>query len=347
MNNYFARVQKMTPTRFWINNVTHTQAKLALENGAVGCTQNPSYVWKILNGSEDSEFAKQKALEILRREPDDNEALIQLQRTLVGEVAKYFMPLYEESKGKLGYVSIQGDPFQEDTESIVRFAHYNREISPNIMAKIPTTPSGLKAIGILAAEGVPINATECMALRQVVDACETYVEATKHLESPAPMYFSLITGIFDEYLHNEVAAEQIDISSDVLRQAGIAVAKKVHEVVRDRRYPCGFIGGGARSLYHFTEMVGAEAAITINWSGSADELLKLDGPVENRFRQPTPVMVVDELAEKLKTFRKAYFLHEIQPEEYEDYGPVVLFRSSFESAWKKALNVLSELRKTL
>ena len=345
MKDYFVRVQKMTPTRFWINNVTHAQADLALEAGAVGCTQNPSYTWKILNGSEDSEMAKQKAIEIMRTEPDDNEVLVKLQRELIGGIAKHFMPLYEASHGKLGYVSIQGDPFQEDTESIIRFARYNRQISPNIMAKIPATPSGLAAIRVLAAEGVPINATECMAIRQVLDACEIYVEATKDLENPAPMCFSLISGIFDEYLQKQVAREGIDISPDVLRQAGMAVAKKVHEVVNDRRYPCTFVGGGARALYHFTDMVGANASITINWGGSADVLLEQNGFVEDRFGQPTPAMIIDELVEKLEVFRKAYFVNAIAPEEYEEFGPVVLFRNSFESAWKNALNLIGELRK--
>lgn len=345
MNDYFTRVQKMTPTRFWINNVTHEQAELALAAGAVGCTQNPSYTWKILNGSADSEAARQLAVSIMCTELDDNEVLVKLQRELIGGIAKHFLPLYEQSKGRLGYVSIQGDPFQEDTESIIRFARYNREAGPNIMAKIPATPSGLEAIRVLAAEGVPINATECMAVRQVIDACEVYTEATKNLEHPAPMYFSLITGIFDEYLQKQVEREAIGVSADALHQAGLAVAKKVHEIVNDCRYPCGFIGGGARALYHFTDMVGSNASITINWAGSADELLRMNATVEDRFAQPVPALVLDELVEKLEVFRKAYFIHAISPEEYENFGPVVLFRSSFEQAWKNALGVIAELRK--
>ena len=41
-NRYFKRVTDQTPTRFWINNVTAKEADMALEEGAVGCTQNPS-----------------------------------------------------------------------------------------------------------------------------------------------------------------------------------------------------------------------------------------------------------------------------------------------------------------
>jgi len=342
--NYFHRVQKQTPTRFWINNVTEEEANLALAEGAHGCTQNPSYSWKILNGSKDSEYASNLLKSIMKEEPDDTEALVQLQRALVGRIAKCFMPLYEKSHGKFGYVSIQGDPFQEDAESILRFARFNREAGPNIMAKIPVTKDGLAAIRIIAAEGIPINCTECMTVQQVIDACEAYIEATKELASPAPMYFSLITGIYDQYLQKTVQEKGIDICPDVLWQAGISVAKKVHSIVAERKYPCGFIGGGARGLNHFTEMVGADASITINWVGTAEELLKQNPPVVSRFLQPTPYSVEQELLEKLEDYRKAYYINGISPEEYEEFGPVVLFRQSFEEAWQNALNLIKALR---
>ena len=45
---YFHRVNELTPTRFWINNVTQEEAKRALAEGACGCTQNPAYVWKMM-----------------------------------------------------------------------------------------------------------------------------------------------------------------------------------------------------------------------------------------------------------------------------------------------------------
>ena len=345
MADYFKRVSKLTATRFWINNVTREEAQLALDAGAVGCTQNPSYTWKMLSHETEGEYAKGFLREIIKEEKDDTEALVRLQKILVGEVAKKFIPLYESSNKKLGYVSIQGDPFHEDADTIVRCARSNREAGPNIMAKIPVTPEGLKAIRILAAEGVPINATECMAVRQVIDACEAYVEATKDMENPAPMYFSLITGIYDEYLHNQVKNNNIDIAEDVLWQAGLSIAKKVHQIVHDRKYPCGFIGGGARGLHHFTEMVGADAAVTINWVGTADKLLEADGLALDRFHAPTPFSVEDELVEKLEDYRRAYFINAIDPSEYEDFGPVVLFRQSFEKAWQSALDLIAEERK--
>lgn len=345
MNDYFLRVKQQTATRFWINNVTHQQAKLALEAGATGCTQNPAYTWKILNGSEDQILADNLLTEIIKTESDDTNALVRLQSELVTKIAEHFLPLYQESQGKQGFVSIQGDPLHEDAQTIIDCARYNCSKAPNIMAKIPVTEEGLKAINVLARERIPINATECMAVRQVLDLCELYVETTKDIQNPAPIYFSLITGIYDEYLHNYVKEQGIQISPDVLWQAGMTIAKKVHQLVSEHQYPVGFIGGGARGLHHFTEMVGANANITINWQGTADKLIEQDPPVICRFNQPTPASVADELLEKIDVHRQAYFINGLKPEEYEEFGPVVLFRSNFVEAWENALAYIAAFRK--
>jgi len=37
--DYFKRVSPAHSTKFWINNVTREEARLAIEAGAVGCTQ--------------------------------------------------------------------------------------------------------------------------------------------------------------------------------------------------------------------------------------------------------------------------------------------------------------------
>lgn len=241
-------------------------------------------------------------------------------------------------------MSIQGDPFHEDTETIVRCAVFNHEAAPNIMAKIPATEEGLRAIEQVAALGIPINATEVMAVRQALDVCEVYEKATKGLKDKAPIYFSHITGIFDEYLKKQAEEKQIDISPDALWQAGMVIAKKTYHMARQHNIEVGFISGGARGLHHFTEMVGADANVTINWKGTADKLLEQDPPVVQRFFMPVADNVLEELCQKLPDFRRGYFSCAIQPSEYEDFGPVKLFRESFEEAWSKALAYIDSLR---
>ena len=341
---YFHRVHAQTPTRMWINNVTRSQAKLAIEAGATGCTQNPSYTWKMMQNPEERDYVLEKLDRILRDEPDDNMALIRLQRELIAGVAEIFMPLYEASHGEDGYVSIQGDPFNETQEAIERYARFNTSLLPNLTAKIPVVEPALPAIRQLAMERVPINCTEIMAARQAMDVADIYDEVCKAIDHPAPMFYSVITGIFDEYLRGYAEKQGIDISSDVLWQGGLAVAKKAYWMMKERRSSCRYIGGGARGLHHFTEMVGADCIVTINWNGTADKLIEQNPPVVQRFFLSVPHAVEEELLSKLPEFRRAYELSAIRPEEYEDYGPVVLFRSSFERDWKSALEEVRKRR---
>ena len=345
---YFHRVQSQTPTRFWINNVTREEARLAIEAGAVGCTQNPSFPYKMLSCEDADELGYLHGLldPILKHTESDNEAQIELQRALVENIAQAFFGIYQKSGGTQGFVSIQGDPFREDAQTIVRYARFNCS-APNIMAKVPVTAEGLKAIGVLAAEGIPINATEVMSVRQALDVANVYGQATQGMKRKPVIYFSHIAGIFDQYLKSYAAENQVKLSSDVLWQAGITVAKKIYELVNEKGLPVGFISGGARGLQHFTEMVGASAVVTINWKGTAEDLIQQNPPVVQRFLQSAPHSVIEELCAKLPDFYKAYFAYAISSEEYEDFGPVVLFRSMFEDAWKKANALIGERRKEI
>ncbi len=341
---YFHRVKQQTPTGMWINNVTQKEAQMAIEAGASGCTQNPSYIWKMLNHPKNVDHARQLLNELIRQYDNDDDVMIALQRSLVGEIAEIFMPMYQSSAGREGYVSIQGDPFHEDVQTILKSARFNREAGANIMAKIPVTPDGLTAIETLVSEGVPINATEVMSVRQALDVCTVYERATRGVKNPPPIYFSHIAGIFDEYIAKYAIDIKADVPKDYLWQAGLAVARKVDQAVMETGIPVGFISGGARGLHHYTEMVGCKCVITINWSGTADKLLEQDPPVVQRFLAPVPYSVIDTLCEKLPDFRKAYEVNAIKPEEYEEFGPVALFRSSFESAWRNALDMVAQER---
>lgn len=342
--DYFHRVTAHTPTRFWINNVTRDEADIAMDAGAVGCTQNPSYVYKMLKHDLEKEYAFGILDKVLVETDDNDLAQETLQRELVRGVAVRFLPLWEKSNGKYGYVSIQGNPFKEDVENLIRNARFNREAGPNIMCKIPATEDGLEAIEVLMSEGSPINATEVMGVRQAMDVCDVYDKVASKMKNPPPVYISHITGIYDEYLAKYVNDIGIDISSDTLWQAGMIIARKVRRLMDERNSGVGFIGGGARGLHHYTEMVGADCCVTINWKGTAEELIKLDMPVVDRFHMQTADSVLDELLEKVDDFKRGWMINGLKPSEYEEFGPVVLFRESFESAWSGAVDLIEKRR---
>ncbi len=103
---YFQRVTEQTPTMFWINNPTSEQADWALENGALGCTNNPSYSQKMLAHPDYSKYAFDLLDDVLRDVADDRKAAIEFQARMVKPVADKFMPLFEKSGGEHGFVQL-------------------------------------------------------------------------------------------------------------------------------------------------------------------------------------------------------------------------------------------------
>lgn len=344
-DTYFRRVTHESPTMFWVNNPTREQADLALAYGALGCTNNPSYTQKMLVHPQEDDYTQEILAGVLNDIEDDRQAAIEFQARMVKPVAEKFMPLYEQSRGEHGFVSIQGDPFaDDDPEDIVRQALDNRAIAPNICCKIPLTEPGLVAIEELVPQNIPINSTEIFGVSQMVALAETYEKVARESGQWPMMYMSHIAGIYDDYLQNYVRENDVQISPDVLHQAGLAVARKVYRLMTERGYKFTFIGGGARGLHHFTEMVGGRVVITINWQGTADKLVELNPPVVYRIFNPVPDKVIDELMEKLPDFRRGYLEDGLSVDEFEDFGPVQLFKSAFTKSWGTVLDIIKEQR---
>lgn len=347
MNGYFKRVAALTPTRLWINNITLRQARLGLAAGAIGTTQNPAHLAKVLV-SEDRAWLMGLADEILGQEADDTRALSALQRQAIAGLCKEFGSLYADSGGRLGYVSIQADPFHEDAGTILENAEKSLSLAKNFIIKVPVTQDGLSAIDRLVQNRVAVLATEVMSLDQVRDIVETYEQAAGGITSPAPLIIAHINGIFDEYLAEVVAKEGVFIHRDALAQASLILGRKISAWLRCHGNPnISYMAGGARGLHHFTNWVGVEGAVTINWQGTADKLLELDSPVLDVFRAPNLQFAVDELTAKLTDFQKAWTPGSLTPVEYEGFGPVTKFRKQFEAGWTNALEMLKLRRMEL
>ena len=200
-DGYFHRVHRLSPTKFWINNPTREEAKLAIAAGALGCTNNPSYSFKMLEHPEEAATALALLGEAVRESDSDDEAAAILQRKLVAPIAAAFRPLWERSRGVDGWVSIQGDPLHEhDPAVIIREAHENGKVGPNIAIKIPCTAAGLEAMKTLIPDGYALNATEIMSVSQGIGLCEMYEAVSAECGKRPPLWLSFIAGIYDEYL---------------------------------------------------------------------------------------------------------------------------------------------------
>ena len=214
-----------------------------------------------------------------------------------------------------------------------RTALENRRLGPNYMAKIPVIRGGIEALESCVAENIPICATEIFSVAQAIHMCERYEAAAQRTGHRPPFYVTHISGIFDQYLGVVALRDGIPIDRAVLDQAGCAVARKQYRLLKDRGYPGILLGGGARGTHHFSEMVGGDAHVTINWS-TAQEIMEADTPIVPRLTEgePSPA-VIAELGEKFPDFRRAYDEDGLEVEEFGDFGPVQFFRNAFLNGW--------------
>ena len=121
--SYFRRLLSGTPTRVWVNNPTPEEVGFALVEGAVGCTTNPAFAGNLLRRSPQVVLAT--VSDAVDEQPDAPVAAImdEVQRRLASPLVKAYRPIYDESGGNFGLVSIQGAPNADtDGESIWKSA---------------------------------------------------------------------------------------------------------------------------------------------------------------------------------------------------------------------------------
>lgn len=339
---YFHRVTQETPTRFWINNPTGQEMEQAIAAGAISCTTNPTYAAKLIQSEPDAIISIIDR--VLQTISDDEVAADRVCQEVTARLIARFLPLYEQSGGTQGFVTIQSDPRKdEDANAILEANLHYRALGPNFMAKIPVTEAGLKAMEVLIAENTPICATEVFSIDQAIAICELYRRTTQKSGKHLPFYVTHITGIFDEYLSRLVTREGIEIVPETLAWAGSTVARKEYQLLRSRGYETTMLGGGARSTRHFTDFVGGEVHITINWS-TAQELIEADPPVTAHIDIETPSPILQELSEKLSDFRLAYNEGALPVEQFAHYGPVQLFRNNFIAGYERLLAEIATRR---
>ncbi len=339
---YFDQLISETPTRVWVNNPTITEMDLALAHGARGSTTNPAYGGNLLRRAPDEIVPIIE--ECIRLSDDDFAAADLVQQRLVGRITERFRPLFDESGGRAGFVSIQGAPERDnDALHIVAEAHDARAIAPNATPKIPATAAGLAAFETLVAENCQTIVTEVFSLDQLVEASERYVRVSTAAGVRPPFFMSPITGIFGDHLKVVAAREDLGISAADMELAGVALSRECYRLVKERQYPVTLLCGGSRISFDLTGLVGADLHATINWSTFA-EVLESPEPFAPAFGVPIEPTVLARLDATFDDFRRAMRLGSLSVDQFEHFGPVQHFRNNFVSGWNAVLAAIADAR---
>ncbi len=161
--------------------------RLVEEDGIRGVTSNPTIFDKAISGSTDYDDALRAFLTADPHAPV-GEIYEPLAIEDIQAAADVLRPVYEESHGEDGYVSLEVSPhLAHDTERTINEAKRLRAAvnRPNLMIKVPATRAGIPAIEQLIADGVNVNVTLMFSMGHYEAVARAYVKGLERCGNPA------------------------------------------------------------------------------------------------------------------------------------------------------------------
>lgn len=218
-------------------------AHLIEQDGLAGMTSNPAIFEKAITGHEDYDA---DIAALTRRTGNVTEIYETLVLNDIGHAADLLMPVYERTKGRDGFVSIEVSPhLAYDTDKTVREAVRLWELlhRANIMIKVPATAPGLPAVSQIIAEGINVNVTLLFGLqryREVIEAYQSGLErraaAGKPLDriaSVASFFLSRIDVVVDKQLDALSGSAGDKTAASLRGQAAIAYARLAYQIYKE------------------------------------------------------------------------------------------------------------------
>src|SRR5438874_7528681 len=220
-------------TSVWLDNMRRSYVtsgelqRMIEEDAVVGMTSNPTIFEKAIGGSSDYDGALR---DLVHAGIPDEEIMLNLIVEDIKLAADVLKPVYEQTKHKDGYVSIEVLPrVAHDTNGTVAMAHelFDRVGRPNIFIKIPATKEGLPAIEQCIVDGININITLLFSVKVYEDVARAYLHGLhRRMKEGKPVDVASVASFF---------VSRVDTAVDKLLEQKIASAKDPAERERLQR----------------------------------------------------------------------------------------------------------------
>jgi transaldolase len=163
--------------RDWLEN---GQLAELVSMGVRGITSNPTIFANAISGQDtyDTQFKS------LMKDHTVDSAYWELAITDIQNGLELLRPVYDNSDGEDGYVSLEVSPaLAHDTETTVRDARmlHTRIAQPNLLVKVPATKEGVPAIHTMISEGHSINVTLIFGIDRYDEVIEAYISGLEAL----------------------------------------------------------------------------------------------------------------------------------------------------------------------
>lgn len=333
--NYFLWLTNETPTTWWHDSGDPAELRQGLANGATGVTTNPVLTYRALRANPDL-FGDQ--IKALPGDLDPERRAEELMSIMVRNAAKMLEPVYARTQGELGYVCAQLNPARAwDADTMLAEAKRHHAWAPNISIKVPVTLAGLEVMEELAALSMTFTATVSYNVPQLIAVAERYQKGlARAREAGGPTGRCFVTqmiGRIDDYLRDVAHDTHAKVSESDIRQAGLAMLKRVYAIYKEQRYEAKLLVAALRGNYHMVELVGAEIVMSVHPRYQA-MLLAPGVPREERIDVPIDPAIIRRL-ETVPEFVRSYEPDGMPPEEFFAFGVVQRTLTQFdEVGWK-------------
>jgi transaldolase len=318
-----------------------------------GVTTNPPLSQQAIQ--DDPAFWEKVAADILAKNSGlDKEGLFwELYKTVVKRGSEMYLPLFEASKYKEGFLSGQVDPRSVfDKEAMIRQAEEIAAINPNVMVKVPGSKQGYEVIEYLTAKGIPTNNTLTFVFAQLKDCADTVkrgLETARKNGVDLSKWRSVITHMEGRFgnlggLKDLAAAAGVELTDGEIRLAELAIFKKAYKYLKDNDLPskmlsCSLILGptvdGDNRIWHLEEKTGADVVMTCPPS-FIDQVINLPGVEKinlekDRILEDIPRDLMDKLM-RVPYFDKGYAADGYSRDEYSTIPPLQKTAEQFSNA---------------
>ena len=333
---------------FWNDSCALNELGEAVQNGAVGATSNPVIVCTVVKADPGTWTPVIDELVVSMRDAGEDEIAWRLIETIGRRAAALLEPVYKETGGRKGFLSIQVNPkFYRSTARMLEHARALAALAPNIAIKVPATPEGIAAGVELVASGINVNATVSFTLPQALYVAQAFEGALDRAKAAGldmqrlHPYVTLMVGRLDDLLQRVLVKESVSIDPGYLHWAGIAVFKKAHGIFKQRGYRSTLLAAAYRHHMHWSELVGPGVVLSMPYAWWK-QFEASDIEVAETLDRPVDPRIAEALYGKFREFRRAYDENGLAPEEFVRYGASVHTLNQFIGGYHELLGVVRE-----
>jgi len=232
--NLILQIEKQYGQSVWMDNLSRDiirsgeLKRLTEERGIHGITSNPTIFEKAIAGNQIYDADIEAGIKEGKSVQAIYESLVFED---IREACDILRPIYDETNGLDGYISIEVPPtIAQDTETTLSEArrYFNEIGRENVMIKIPGTPEGLPAVEAAIRDGINVNITLLFSVQSYIDTAWAYIRGLEkrvedgndisQIASVASFFLSRIDVKIDKMIEEKVKGEDEEATKAKLEE---------------------------------------------------------------------------------------------------------------------------------